>query len=238
MADHPDASQHTIATGETVSLPLQTEATVTGAVFSASRSGVRDLLPDRLSPFRVTPRRAAVTFLSVEYHDVGDGAVEPYDEFGIVLSAARSSGSVPLGGIGGYVWYLPVTNDPGRALGEVWGYPKVVGDVTIEDDDGRRRTTVDVDGERVATLDVARPRTVTGSVTTRSYTRKDGVLTSERTTFSGHLGGWPLGGRAFCELGDHPRARRLRQLDVKDRAMLRFYARGTFEIGPPRPVEE
>ncbi|PSP76970.1 hypothetical protein BRC81_11555 [Halobacteriales archaeon QS_1_68_20] len=61
----PGQKRHTLATGETVTVALQTNATMTGTVFSAALSSVRDLLPDELSPLRFAPNRAAITFVSV-----------------------------------------------------------------------------------------------------------------------------------------------------------------------------
>ena len=96
---------------------------------------------------------------------------------------------MPLAGVGGYVWQLVVTTESAESLGDGWGYPKVVGDVAIEESDGRRRTTVTVEVERVATLGVARPRTVSGSATSRSYTHVDGELHREQTHVFGRIGG-------------------------------------------------
>lgn len=137
----------TLMTGETVELPLSTDAAITGVVFGASRQGVQKLLPEGLTPIRVAPGRAAVTFLCVDYHRIGAGEFAPYNEFGILLPAVYGSKSaVPLlsaftRGVGGYVWYLPVTTESARALGvDIWGYPKEVGDITFDDDGTRRKS--------------------------------------------------------------------------------------------------
>jgi hypothetical protein len=62
-----------------------------------------------------------VAFLCVGYHRIGEGDVEPYDEFGIVVPAVHGSTALPtvsfLGGPTGYVRYLPATPASGRALG-------------------------------------------------------------------------------------------------------------------------
>lgn len=118
-------------------------------MFAAPREPVKKLLPDGLRAIRVPGRNAAIAFLSVEYHRIGDGAIEPYDEFAVVLPAAHGSPApVPSlaalsRGPSGYIWYLPVTTEPAEALGvDVWGFPKTVADITHEDDGSRRRTTV------------------------------------------------------------------------------------------------
>lgn len=216
-----------LSTGQTVAVPLETEATMAGAVLPASHARVRKLLPPGLAPIRVVPGRAAVAFLCVEYRRIGDGAIEPYDEFGVVVPArgptARPGRGVRgllsefFGGIGGYVRYLPVTTDAGRALGvEGWGYPKEVARISFEDVGSRRRTTVAVGDDRLLTLRIDRPR----------------------PAFDGEIGVRPLDGRTSCSLGDHPRARRLRALELGRRALVVFHATGEFVVGPGRAVGE
>ena len=242
--DPRDGDSITLSTGQTVSLPLSTEVTVTGAVFSADREGVLDLLPDALVPVRTAPGRAAVTFLCVEYHRVGRrGEIEPYDEFGVVVPAVPEGTTLRpdprgfLSRIGGYVWYLPVTSEPARALGvEPWGYPKEVAEITHEERGRRRRTTVDVGDERLVTVEIDRPPMLPRRESVSSYTVREGVLLRERLTLSGEIGAWPLSGAARFSLGDHPRADRLRGLALGRRALLRVAAEGEFVIHAGRPL--
>lgn len=239
-----------LLTGQTVAVPLETEATMAGAVLPASHARVRKLLPPGLAPIRVAPGRAAVAFLCVEYRWIGDGAIEPYDEFGVVVPArgptARPGRGVRgllsefLGGIGGYVRYLPVTTDAGRALGvEGWGYPKEVARISFEDAGSRRRTTVAIGGDRLLTLGIDRPRPAFDlSVGASSYTFAGGLLRRQPLSFDGEVGVRPLDGRASCSFGDHPRARRLRALELGRRALVVFHATGEFVVGPGRAVGE
>ncbi|RRJ31179.1 acetoacetate decarboxylase family protein [Halocatena pleomorpha] len=235
----------TLSTGQTVTLPLSTRATMTGVVISAALDGVRKLLPSGLSPVRLGPRRAAVTFLAVEYHSVDGGTVEPYNEFGVLVPAFRDAsnsgfrGRLP-GGVGGYVWYLPVTTEPARALGvEIWGYPKVTGEIDITDSGSRRQTTVSVDGKHLLTVEIGRPSSlpVEPSVRTESYTVQDGTVLKEPLSFEGQFGVWPLSTQLSYTLGSHPRADALRELSLGNRALVRCHGTGTFEIHPGTPID-
>lgn len=234
----------TLSTGETVTLPLSTDATVYGAIFSADRGAVADLLPRGLEPIRATPRRAAVTFLAVEYHRIGDDAMVPYDEFSVMFPAVQTGeqswpfASLLTHGASGYVWYLPVTTEPATALGvDIWGYPKEVAEIDHDDHVAGRRTTVRADGQDVITLDVEQAPAVDQRQAGASYTVKDGTLLRESLTLDGDLGGWPYSGQARWELGDHPRADRLRDLDMGSRALARLWFDGEFVIGAGEPVE-
>lgn len=238
--------QVTLSTGQTVSLPLTTQATMTGVVVPAALEAVRELLPAPLSPVRIGPRTGAVAFLSVEYHSVDGGTIEPYNEFGVLIPALRESsrtgvmGWLP-GGIGGYVWYLPVTTEPARALGvEIWSYPKVQGEIQITDTGSRRHTTVSVEGERLITIEIERPPSlpVESSVRTESYTVQEGTVLTEPLSFEGVGGVWPLSTQLSYTLGTHPRADVLRELSLGNRALVRWDGRGTFSIHPGTPIDE
>lgn len=238
-----DGESVTLSTGETVALPLSTEATMTGAAVGADRAGVGELLPAGLAPVPTAPGRAALVLLCVEYGRIGEGEVAPYNEFGVLVPAVeRSESPVPYGGaisgdLGAYVWTLPVTTESGCALGtEIWGYPKRVAEITHQDRGRRRRTRVRADGEHVVTVDVRRPPTVSTRVAGASYTVADGTLLREPLELDGEVGAWPYSGAVSVRLGEHPTARRLAALDPGQRALARFAADGEFTIHAGRPV--
>lgn len=235
--------QVTLSTGQTVTLPLSTDVTMMSVVFSAALDPVRALLPSCLSPVRVGRRSAAVTFLFVRYHSVDEGSLEPYDEFGVLIPATRpSSRATPIlsrlpGGVGGYVHSLPVTTEPSRALGdEVWGYPKVVGDIELTESDQRRRIRVAIDGEQFITLEIDQPPKfdLSVSATTESYTVLDGTVIREPLSFDGELGMRLPSKRASYTLGDRGS---LKALDIGERALIRCYGRGTFVVHPGKPIQ-
>lgn len=230
-----------LSTGHAVTLPLSTDADVVGATFGADYHGVDALVPESLAPVSVTPGRAAVTVMCVEYRRIDDGTIDPYREVGVLFPVVADDGrvwprSALSGTLGGYVWTLPVTTEPARALGEVWSYPKRVADITFSDDGRWRETTLDADGERVLSLGVKRPRTVSAGLSTRSYTSDEAGVVREPITLQGAFGGVPLSGRVTLSLGQHRLARTLRSLDIGSRALARFGFDGEFRIAPPERV--
>jgi len=234
----------TLSTGETVGLPVALEATMVAVILPGDRAVVDELLPRGLSPTRAGRGTAPVWLLSVEYHDVGGGAIEPYNEFAVVLGATTGGPSgvpyvSPVLSTEGYVWYMPVTHEPARAFGdEIWGYPKVVGDVHVEASGGRRRTRVTVDDQRVLTTDIAVPRTVSRTDSLTSYAVKDGRLLQIRADLDAEMGLWPYSDRFSVSLGEHPRADTLRALGLGDRAFTRLYADGELTFYPGEPVAD
>jgi len=228
----------TLSTGHQVELPLSTHASITGAVLSASPAAVRELLPEQLSPIRATRNRAAVTLLCVDYDRIGhDSGITPYNEFGVLIPAVHDETrtlpyvSVFSRGVSGYVWHLPVTSEPAKALGvDIWGYPKEVADITHDDDGSTRHTSVHIDGEHLIDVTVERPPMFTQSDTSVSYTTKDESVLCENLELNGEIGLWPYSSNISFRLGDHPRAQRLEELDLSNRALMRFAADTEFVI--------
>ena len=228
------AEPRSLSTGHEVTVPLETAAQATGLVVSADADRAAEWLPDALAPLRVAPGRTTVTLLSVDYQRIGDDAVTPYEEFGVVLPATPDPDTLPpeLGplqhGLGGYVAALPVTTEPACALGrEIWGYPKSVADVSITDRGDSRRTAVGDDRGHVLTLEAPyRPR-FPWTVETASYTDGRG-LRRQPVRLAGAVGIRPLGGS--YTLGHHPLAERLRDLEL-GRSLGAFAFDGRFVIG-------
>jgi hypothetical protein len=243
MTQLTDGDRVRLSTGHEVTLPLVTEATVTGAVLPARYDVAASLLPDGLTPVRSTARRAAVVLLCVEYHRIGDDAMAPYDEFAVMIAATPNGRRPPLlplvtRSAGSYIWSLPVTTEPARALGdEIWGYPKTVADITHHDDATRRETTVVEDGSRVATVGINWPRTWERRETVESYAVREGQLERTPIEFQGKLGVAPLSNRVDVDLGNHERADTLRSLNLGTRSVLRFSLDGRIAYGAGRPVE-
>jgi len=230
-----------LSTGQTVSVPLETDASLSGVAFSADYEALKDLLPASLTPVRLTPKRSAVVLLSVEYTQVSDGALDPYNELGIMIPAVPAAGVLstlrqPFG-IGGYVWQLPVTTEPACALGrEIWGYPKSVADIEITTDDTRMRTHLRSESQHVLSLVVDQPPTHQMTVPLLSYTEKDGELIRTPLTFQGVFGFRPFGRRVDWQLGEHPWAETLRSASL-GRPVAVFGGSCLFEIGLPEGVD-
>ncbi|WP_436908776.1 acetoacetate decarboxylase family protein [Halosimplex marinum] len=247
---------HTLSTGQEVVVPLETEAEATAVVVTADAGAAAEWLPDSLAPVRLAPGRTAVTFLSVDYRRIGDDAMAPYEEFGVLLAATPAGGPIPElgalrrglagppGGLGDYVAALPVTTEPARALGaEIWGYPKSVADVRITDRGDRRRTAVRDERGHLLTLDAPWNPRFEAAVETTSYTDGDGrgagahggaPARRQPLELSGRFGGRPFGG-AYT-LGHHPLAERLRDLEL-GRPLGALAFDGRFTIGGGRRVD-
>ena len=155
MGETAVSTEHRLSTGHDVTLPLSCRARVGGVVLAADWAPLRAVLPSDFTPLRVGPRRGAVALAGIDYVEVG--SLEPYREFAVVVPVARDGvGGIPtsLSGIGGYVVDLPVTTEPARALGELWGFPKSVTAIDVEATPRTVTTRVDADGRPDVELSV------------------------------------------------------------------------------------
>jgi hypothetical protein len=236
-----DGDAVTLSTGQTIDLPVSMDSTITAVVLPADRQAAAELLPDGLSPIRAGRGTAAVWLLSATHRNVGDGALDDYHEFAVMVAATDGpSAGIPYVSptlrTETYVWYMPVTTEPARAFGEeIWGYPKIVADIDIEEGERRRRTTVTVDGDHLLTFTMRNPPTISRSDTLTTYAVRGGRLLRVRADVTGELGVWPYTREFSYTLGNHPRAATLRDLALGDRAFARFHsdARLRFRAGEP-----
>ena len=181
---------------------------------------------------------ATMTFLCVDYDRIGHNSnITQYNEFGVLIPAVHDDSrtlpyvSVLTRGVTGYIWHLPVTSEPAKALGvDIWGYQKEVAEITHDDDGSTRHTSVHLDGQHLIDVTVDRPPTVSQTDSGVSYTTKDGHVLREELELDGEIGVWPYSNSISYTLGDHPRAERLRDLDPSERALLRFAADTEFGI--------
>ncbi|WP_114579453.1 acetoacetate decarboxylase family protein [Saliphagus sp. LR7] len=247
-ADSPASSDGktsiTLSTGQTVTLPLVTEATAFGAVFQVPHPPVQKLLPEGLTPVGPTSRTAAVTLLSVKYHHIGVNGIDPYNEFAVIFPAVSGSQtSLPYVSLfdrmtSGYMWYLPVTTASAKALGvEIWGHPKVVGEITHEDEERRRCTSVEVNGEHVLTFAGRRPPSMSLKDSGYVFTVKDGVLLRGSIEIDGEMGMWPFSDKVTVTFGNHLRGSWLQQLDIGGRTIARVSVDGRVVFGQGQPVQ-
>lgn len=212
------------------------------AVFSASLSQLHEVLPNPLVPIQVGPGRGAVTLFAAAYEDAGP--LEPYHEFAVLplarpdtkiesdfgsislteLKALQSFLGTPTR-IHAYVHMMPVTTAEARALGtEVWGYPKQLADISIQNTDQQTRTTVSVEGEQVISFTVNSARTRNREVDLIAYSETNERVQAGRIQTYGEYAFRPLANRASYRLGDHPRAGVIRGLRLGSRPLLTVFA--------------
>jgi hypothetical protein len=219
-----------------LALPLRYhDWTLMFANFPAPTRRVREVLPSpKLVPVEIVPGLSVVTLVAFAHKQV-DG-LAPYNEIAVMMPVrCQPRWNVPLlpllfpqrfPDLGFWVEHLPVTTveacDAGIAL---WGFPKVVHEITFEERDGVRRCRWSDGGTEIMVFEMRVPSRFTSRrIDFVAYPRQAGTL--GRTLFQTKAPyfetRWP-GGATF-RLGDGEIARRLRRLGMWRFAIGRLFA--------------
>ncbi len=201
------------------------KADVHTAMFSVAADAAQRLIDYsglRVCEFR--PGRAVVTLMLARYFD---GDLGRYHEFGTCVMVnppgSTARGLKALAGAAAFIHHLPVdqsfTLEAGRTI---WGFPKIMADFTIRDDNPFR-FEVSEGGALIAGMEFHRGAPVPSlrkkpQVLT-TYSCADGVTREvpwEMTT--SHVRFRPAGAR--LRLGDHPYGKELAALGLPKRPMV------------------
>jgi len=230
----------TLSTGVHIGLPVRYyDWSWMNAFFTAPAAKVQRLLPSRkLKPLLIMPGISMVALTAMEYRKIAD--VAPYNEFSIAVPVQYEP-TVNVPGLsvlfyplfspqwykkfGMYIHHLPVTTQEALDFGvEIWGYPKIVGEISFEDVGTIRRCWLQAEGKDIVALEVKKLATKAQYIDLYTYTVKDGQLLRTPIQTQGQYGITRLPGGASYTLGDHPIAEELKSLGMGRMAMGRFYA--------------
>ena len=225
----PSAEKYTVQ-GRILTLPVEVRSARSGAATFAVPVGAAQAVvaPTGLQVAEMRPGKAIATIAFVKYEDTD---LDAYNEVAIAFlvrlhdaepaTSTKKALEVLRNKAGVYIHHLPVnqgfTLEAGRTI---WGYPKFMADIDIDERPGMTTCSLRHDGAHVLTLTVRRgirpwPRVPN----LPTYTYLDGVLrrTPWKTTAEGTRG--RIGG-ASLTLGSHPIADELRSLGLPHRAMV------------------
>lgn len=211
-------STHLVA-GREVTLPVRVgDATIAFASYLVPLGAARSIVDDpRVEVVTVLPGRAMLSLASIEYRENDLGA---YHELAIAF-VAQTDPARGRQGIGSYIHRLPVTTSFSCEAGRtIWGLPKTVDALEIEDHGDRRSTRLAVGGRHALTLTVKmKGRRSFTDAPQAALAKLDGTI--RRTPFraSGTGLGVRLGG-ATIELGEGEVADELRRLGLPKRAVM------------------
>ena len=224
------------------------------AIFLVPITGARELLADSgFAPAQLLPRRAVLSLNCVHYVDTDCGS---YEEVALAVLVDDPSADVKASGlgpgipgirtwqrlakgtIGGHSWRLGVSTTLARDCGiSMWGYPKVVGDLTFGRAGERAEMTWVQDGDLV--LRFRGPATGSRTPPEMSspvYAIHQGVPQVGRLTQRYRGTGHHLRG-GVIELGPHRFADELRRLGLPKRPLVSIWNEHLeFEMSAPRPL--
>jgi hypothetical protein len=217
--------------GRTVKMPcIVRDASAGTAMFTVDSAAAQRLIPDAFTVVETAPGQCQLVLAVIDYrdNDLGD-----YHEVGITFFVAPRGGTADQAGT--FIRHLPVdqafTCEAGRSI---WGFPKTVDDIDLDQADASITCTLRMDGELVLRLTLPRGGTAEMPVLPMTtYTLIDGV--PHATRFSqGGTGSQVVPGPdgVALELGDHAVAKELIGLGLPAEADMSTWTehmQGTFE---------
>jgi hypothetical protein len=209
--------------GRTVTLPVEVRrASSWAAVYAVPADAAQRIVePTGLRVIRTVGGRALVTLVVARYED---GDLDAYNELGVSFlvhphegatrwDLLRNRGCV-------YIHHLPVNESFTLQAGrEIWGYPKYLADIEIDEGEDETTTTMSV-GERFAiSLTVRDPGPMRAPrQTPATYTFLDGVLRRTEWETRGPRA-LVSGSGAAVALGEGAIAEELRSLGLPKKAL-------------------
>jgi hypothetical protein len=220
--------------GRTVTMPVEVRDASAGTViFDIDLAPAAAAAPPGFTVIESAPGRAQVAIAVVDYRDNDLGS---YREVGTILFVRPASG----GPDGTFITHLPVDREFTCVAGnEIWGYPKSIEQINVDQSSGSSRWALTMHGELV--LDLTLPRGGDDEmplVPMTSYTVRGGV--PHATEFSQGGSGSSIrfdGDGVELRLGQHPIAKELAALGLPTTPVLSTWTehmRATF--GEPRPL--
>jgi hypothetical protein len=210
------------------------ETTTVTAVFLTPLKQVRKRLPSPLmKPLRMTPWHALTAITAFEYRDTDVG---PYNEVSVAfpVTLGRSAGvffgaqralTEPMA----YVYHLPVTTEIARYGGVAfYGFPKFIADIEFMRENDWIHCHLAADGKDIFTLSARQLETQPAERSlTHALTVKDGrILRCEVIGNPRRAGMSRKAGDVRLELGDHPIAEDLRELQPGRMMQLQYEPEG------------
>ncbi|WP_019634791.1 acetoacetate decarboxylase family protein [Actinomadura atramentaria] len=219
--------------GTAVTLPVRVrDASAATVFYDVAADAARRLAPPGFAVTETAPGRTQFVLALIDYrdNDLGD-----YREIGTILFVRPENG----GPDGTFITHLPVDREFTCVAGNrIWGYPKTVERIDVEQTPTTSRWTLTMDGVRA--LDIAVPRGGDGELPPTpmaSYTLRDGRPHATSFTQGGTGVGFGDGSGVALSLGDHPLAAELASLGLPKRPASTMWIenmRGSFE--EPRPL--
>lgn len=215
--------------------------------YRADYGKVKELMPsDKLHPVSLMGNQALLGVAAFNYRDTTIG---PYGEVGIVIPSVYGKKPLPVlpglqeanyPGFGVLVLHLPVTKSIARDAGRgEWGYTKFVADMKFTNTPELHRCELS-EGKHILTMQVAKRGAVKKDRKPLiTYSVKDGKLIKTVVAQTGICRNSYNAKGSYLELGDHPVADSIRELNLSEKPFQsRYYIERSGILPAGEVIEE
>jgi hypothetical protein len=225
--------RHALVDGIQFQLPVACQnSPAIMAIFKINADKAKELMPEEIHPFRIW-NKGLLVITVIDYRETNIGK---YIEYSIAIACThgltRASPLLPAlfmqhYGTGQYVVDLPVSSDVSVKGGKgIWGMPKHKAHLDFNIAEDKISSQYDLDGQLVTYFEINKPNrtNMPMNMSAPNYCAFRGMLMKSYIHFKGKLG-FSLFSRAKARfvIGDHPRAQKLRQLEIEPQALITAY---------------
>ncbi len=226
--------EFTLSSGKSYGLPLRYyDWSIMMVLFPASLEKVQDLIPTKkLKLMEPSPGVTMVILAAMQHRNVE--GVASYNEAAVLFPVefeqekVVSEQTVNFPNVKCfdlYFHHLPVTTKEACDLGaEVWGFPKFVADIDIDDSGETNGCKLSSNGKDIFTLEVKKIEAGAVPINFSCYTIKDDQLIKTFVPTQGEFASSQNSEDIKCVLGDHPIAEELKSIGISDKAVEYYYA--------------
>ena len=196
------------------------------AAFSINAEKARALLPgNEIYPMRLW-NKGVLVITVIDYRDT---VIGKYIEYSIAIACTHGPRPAPrllpalmmnIYGTGQYVYDLPVSTEISVKGGKgIWGMPKHQGNLDFVITDKTVSAQYDKDGQFAMKIEIDKPRKawLPVSMAATNYCQYRGLMMKSSLYFKTKLGfSFLKKGSARLTIGDHPRVRALKDLEVSE----------------------
>jgi hypothetical protein len=191
-------------------------------------------------PVKPLPGKAIVGFCALEYLEIDK--LNPYKELDILTLIKKKGDKWDKNSstMHTYIFHLPITDKDAFKLGKVYGFPKLMSDITFSNGSNKRRCRCEAEKELIIETELEIPKTKINNKSTQIiYNLKEGKILKSRLEIECNAGKNELmKAKGSINLGNHPISDFIRSLKLSKSPLLVQYSTDMqITLFPPDDVE-
>ncbi len=190
-------------------------------------------------PVKPIPGKAVVGFCSLEYLEIDQ--LNPYNELDIITLIKKkgekwdkNSSTMQI-----YIFHLPITDKDAYDIGKVYGFPKIMANISFSNDLSKRKCICEADNEMIVELEIEIPKPQKRNSSIQIiHNMKDGKVLKSKLVIECKAGKNELmKAKGSINLGKHPISDFLRSLKLSKKPLLVQYSRDMdIMLYPPEDI--
>lgn len=177
-------------------------------------------------PVKPIPGKAIVGFCSLEYLEIDQ--LPPYNELDIITLIKKKGEKWDKNSstMQTYIFHLPITDKDAYDLGKVYGFPKIMANITFSKDVNRRTCICEADKELIVELEIELPPSSKKNSSIQIiHNMKDAKILTSKLVIECKAGKNELRkAKGSIHLGNHPISDFIRSLKLSKRPLLVQYS--------------